>query len=46
MMKQFGDNTNLNQMQRAFIDCIDATRKEVEKRRGQQQVPFDMEFRQ
>ena len=45
VLSRFGDATNVNPMQKAFVECIDSVKREIEKRRYMQikSVPYDKE---
>lgn len=36
MLNRLSDNANLNPMQKAFVECVDAVKKDIEKRRMEQ----------
>ena len=33
LLSRYGDATNINPIQQAFVDCIDSVKKQIEKRR-------------
>jgi hypothetical protein len=45
LLSKFGDSANVNPVQRAFVECIESVKKEIEKRRyiQAQCVPYDKE---
>lgn len=43
IMSKFGDNAVMNPMQKAFVECVDMIKKDIEKRRALNKVPFDRE---